>query len=98
MKRSPLRRKPSARVLRFRDDLDAITPALVKRAGGKCELAGVGLCSGRPHRHHKLRRSQGGTNDLDNLLYVCDAHHEIIHRNPAWAYTHGYLTRSGQTN
>ena len=43
------------------------------------------------HMHHKLRRSQGGTNDPSNLVPVCFACHERIHRNPSWARAYGWL-------
>ena len=32
-------------------------------------------------RHHMKRRSQGGSDDRANILYVCRAHHNWIHAN-----------------
>ena len=51
------------------------------------------------HKHHIQRRSQGGSNDPENLLAVCAGpgtpdHHGFIHANPAWSYEHGYLKRT----
>lgn len=46
------------------------------------------------HVHHRKLRSQGGTNDLVNLLDVCTACHGTIHANPADSYENGLLIRS----
>jgi len=79
-------------------ELDRITPALTRRARDRCELSGHALtlpaCSGPMHRHHRLRRSQGGTHELSNLLYVCDAHHRWIHDHPRASEGQGWLVRS----
>lgn len=57
-----------------------------------CEARIVGVCRWwANHRHHVLRRSQGGTDK--HLIETCWACHEHIHRNPAWAAEHGLLTR-----
>ncbi len=56
-----------------------------------CEVPG---CRSRAtERHHKLRRSQGGTDEWDNTLDVCAWHHRVIHDNPGWAYENDYLRR-----
>lgn len=97
----------------YEAELDRVTPSLLKRAEGRCELteyagcfynlpislteveAGtVPVCGGPPHRHHILRRAQGGTNDLSNLLYVCRNHHDFIHSRPRLARERGWLMRS----
>ena len=44
--------------------------------------------------HHKLRRSQGGGDVPDNLLAVCARCHDLIHREPKWAYGKGWMRRS----
>lgn len=95
MKRSPLRRR-SARTERFDRELRRVTPALVNRSGGRCELADD-TCSGEFHRHHRKMRSQGGDNQIDNLLLVCDRHHRYIHANPAESYDNGWLVRGNTT-
>jgi hypothetical protein len=74
----------------FAVELDAITPLLVLRSHGLCEVCLRALAT---HRHHRLRRSQGGTNDLDNLLYVCSNCHELIHHYPDLSYEQGWLLR-----
>lgn len=45
------------------------------------------------HRHHRLRRGQGGTNDLSNLLALCEEDHERVHAYPALSYEAGWLLR-----
>ncbi len=75
-------------------ELDAVTPDLLARANHLCEV-----CRKAPvqHRHHKLRRSQGGTNALSNLLATCHSCHERIHRYPTLAYEAGLLIRQGRS-
>jgi hypothetical protein len=48
-------------------------------------------CSGRFELHHRLRRSQGGQDTVDNLLLVCSTHHAHIHAWPEWARENGLL-------
>ena len=80
----------SAKREAFEEDLDAATDALTQRSNGMCEV-----CKKRPVvvRHHKLRRSRGGTNDLDNLMHLCPADHDLIHNYPGFAYEQGWLTK-----
>lgn len=60
-----------------------------------CQIAVAGVCTGRAEtRHHRLRRSQGGTDEASNTLDICNADHAHIHANPGWAYRMGYLIRS----
>jgi 5-methylcytosine-specific restriction endonuclease McrA len=74
----------------FREELRANTPVVLERSHGICEVCG--------HErveviHHRLRRSQGGGNDLENLLGLGRGCHDEIHDNPSWAFEHGYLLR-----
>jgi hypothetical protein len=89
----PMIRTRSPKAARFARELHKVTPALVARAGGRCELAHLEGCEGRLHRHHRLMRSQGGTNDLSNLLLVCDRHHRYLHAEPALSYAQGWLVK-----
>lgn len=43
------------------------------------------------HVHHKRRRSQGGTDDLSNLVALCAAHHDAVHANPSVSVGLGLL-------
>lgn len=58
-----------------------------------CEVR-TQFCEGRAvHRHHKLRRSRGGSDDASNTVDACSACHQFIHLNPAWSYARGWLIR-----
>jgi 5-methylcytosine-specific restriction endonuclease McrA len=88
-RRKPLRPRSERRIA-FEEELDARTPALIARSRGICELCGWGVAI---HRHHRMRRSQGGTNDLENLLHLCRACHDTVHAYPALSYDRGWLLR-----
>lgn len=58
-----------------------------------CEVR-TEVCTGRAeHRHHKLRRSRGGSDDASNTADCCGRCHLFIHEHPAWAYAAGWLIR-----
>jgi hypothetical protein len=86
--RQLVRRSDKAKA--FASELEAVTPALLERAKYLCER-----CREAPveHRHHRLRRSQGGKNTLDNLLALCHDCHEIIHHWPEVSYYYGWMIR-----
>ena len=68
---------------------------VIERSQGRCEAAVEGVCRGPgTQAHHIRRRSQGGTDDPSNLLWVDGACHTEIHRLPAWAESVGLLRRS----
>lgn len=60
----------------------------------RCAARVQAICAGiADHRHHRqLRRF--GDHSNSNLLPVCFACHEHIHRNPAWARSWGLLVSS----
>ena len=83
-------------------ELDAVTPLLEARSGGRCEFRSGHYDDIRcdelaDHRHHIRMRSQGGDHSLENLLHVCDHHHRFIHMFPALSYEHGYLAHAETT-
>jgi predicted restriction endonuclease len=57
----------------------------------RCEICGENRAS---DRHHKLRRSQGGTDDATNTMDLCGWCHAEVHANPEHSYREGYLIRS----
>lgn len=60
-----------------------------------CEAQVPRVCTGRATcRHHRLRRAHGGGDEVENTADLCDACHEHVHRNPAWAYVYGWLIPS----
>lgn len=59
-----------------------------------CEAEFEGVCSGRAeHRHHILRRAQGGGDEATNAADLCHRCHEHVHHNVAWAYEAGWLRK-----
>jgi 5-methylcytosine-specific restriction endonuclease McrA len=36
-------------------------------------------CAGRLHVHHRVLRSQGGADEVDNLCTLCERHHDEAH-------------------
>ncbi len=70
--------------------------ALIRRSKTLCE-ARTKACSGRGNQaHHVLRRSQGGSDRIDNLLWVCTGCHDWIHKHVAAAQAKGLLMKSGK--
>lgn len=72
------------------------TPALKQevreRDGFRCQACGA---TGVPlHVHHRKLRSQGGTEQMENLVSVCDECHRFIHDNVAWSKERGFILSS----
>lgn len=87
-------RKIRIRQLAFQTEFDRMRPLVRQRSGGQCEARFSGRCTGTAtHVHHRKRRSQGGTNELPNLLDTCHSCHQTIHMRPADAYERGLLVR-----
>ena len=52
-----------------------------------------------PHVHHKTRRSQGGNNELTNLVTLCAQAHAMVHNEwAAQAIESGLLHGAEQTH
>lgn len=90
--RKPLRRSGLLR-RRTRDPIPpAVTAALKERSEGRCEW-----CNRSPavHRHHRLKRSQGGPHTPANLRHLCIVCHLWTEHEPAAAMKAGLiLTRA----
>lgn len=100
MKRSGRLRPVSVKQRRKNAEWQAAREVALSRAHywPQCELVGFGADHehwGGIEVHHRLRRSQGGGHDLDNLVVLCSAAHAYVHKNPEWAYGVGLLIRSG---
>jgi hypothetical protein len=95
VKRTPIRRVSQKKRKRMAGYAIA-RQEVYERSGGRCEFTNGGERCRHPHEqtHHKRRRSQGGTDDLENLIGLCSMHHDLIHANPEWAEGLGYLIRS----
>jgi hypothetical protein len=86
-KRNGLVKKPRSQP-RPSSDPDRI-PAHVRRAvwrrdGGRCQwpVASGGVCGStvRAELHHRTARARGGPPTVENLLTVCDVHHDLATR------------------
>ena len=65
------------------------------RSQGRCEARIEGICTGiGVLAHHVRRRSQGGGDIAQNLLWLDDACHTWIHAHPAESVELGFLARS----
>lgn len=51
----------------------------IRLADGKCAFPG---CSWKDLQlHHKIKKSQGGSDDDENIMVICSYHHEMIHQH-----------------
>jgi 5-methylcytosine-specific restriction endonuclease McrA len=81
-------------------EVAAITPALIERAGGQCELKIPGVCMKGMSRtlplcaHHRKLRKHGGSSTLENLLWLCAGCHRWVHDYPQTSYGEGWLVHS----
>ena len=82
---SSKRRKRMAAYARAREQV-------AERCGGRCEARVDGVCTGwLEHVHHRRLRSQGGTDDLSNLIGCCNSCHRWAHANPREASRLGLI-------
>lgn len=66
----------------------------MRRELGLC-MARTENCRGRAvHLHHMKMRSQGGSDDAENLMEVCSPCHDYIHAHPEESYVVGHLIHS----
>lgn len=68
--------KKTARLNVYEAEFKKLRPKIVNRdkVCRSCGVTGV-------HVHHIYYRSEGGTNDLLNLLLLCNKCHDIVHSN-----------------
>lgn len=86
-----MKRKPVKSKAEFHPSVRA---EIERRSGGKCE-AGTPDCTKRPTViHHRRRRSQGGTGDVENGLHCCNSCHLFIHANVELSVRSGWLLLS----
>lgn len=95
MKRTAIKQGPSKRHRAYLAEYKQARDEVKNRASLRCEIRVWDICEGRVHQiHHRLRRSQGGSNDVDNLLAACNSCHAYCHDNPTESYAKGWLIRS----
>lgn len=95
-RRTPLRPVSERRRASFAE-LDDFRNAVAKRALWRCEGATPACPPGSHvghHAHHVVRRSQGGTNDPSNGVWLCASAHRWVHEHPAEARMMGLLDRA----
>lgn len=89
------RSKARSRFNRPRRVPTSVRRQVAARARGLCEARFSADCmTGGVHAHHKRRRSQGGPDTVENLLWVCTPCHLRIHTEIAEAVEHGLLTHT----
>ena len=103
-RKSPLRRSGFAtkapvntarRISPNHPSMSKARKAVEDRSGGSCE-ARTPVCVGRGNQaHHRRLRSQGGSDDPGNLLWLCEPCHFQIHSHPRWARSHGLIIGNG---
>jgi 5-methylcytosine-specific restriction endonuclease McrA len=93
LKRRTRLKAHSERGLVYLEELIEMRPLVLARAGHMCEVRLEGCEYAIAHIHHRLRRSQGGKNTMENLVGCCMECHARIHANPDWSYRMGWLNR-----
>jgi len=90
---TPMRAVSPARRARLRGYVSVRTEVYV-RCGGMCELCGLGLRADAFDCHHRLRRSQGGLDDLATCVALHRHCHQWVHDHPHQAMLIGFLCPS----
>jgi 5-methylcytosine-specific restriction endonuclease McrA len=62
------------------DTWPAAREAAIERDGARCTVSLLigGECSPTLHVHHVVPRSEGGSDELENLLTACASHHPML--------------------
>lgn len=77
---------------RTRTSYARVRELLAQRSEGRCEARFSEQCEGRGvEAHHIVRRSQGGTDDPVDMVWLCTCCHTEIHANPKRAKAVGLL-------
>ena len=71
----------------YGSDMTARRHEVYTRDKGRCMLIASPLCRGWAGRevgemHHKITRGKGGTDNADNLIWVCRPCHRFVHAHP----------------
>lgn len=71
----------------------AWSPVLLARARYACERCSVPVREATAHRHHRVRRRDGGDRAA-NLLILCAVCHDRVHHNPEQSRQAGWIVAS----
>lgn len=78
----------------------AVAEFVLERAEGSCEHCGCIRPGGRHSLHHRLLRSQGGQDTIENLMVVTPEHHNVapgsIHQEVARSIDLGHIVEAGK--
>lgn len=75
----------------------AIAEAVIDRDQGRCQfpVRRQKCGSSRTQLHHRRIRSQGGKDDPDNLILLCQRHHNHVHAHPTESRKSGLIVFDG---
>ena len=86
MKRTPLKRftilkahKPINKVSKKQKLRNEILAAIKPPKDNRCQKCGQFADFFGLQKHHKIFRSQGGTDDLENIIWLCNNCHTKVH-------------------
>jgi hypothetical protein len=68
--------------------------AVYDRAEGRCDHCGLYVDPGAWECHHRLLRSRGGKDSLENLICLHPVCHQMAHLRPRWAEQRGLIVPS----
>ena len=81
------KRTPAPRIRLWQD----MRSRVFVRSAGLCDICGGYLNPNVWECHHRVLRSQGGRDDMHNLLALHLGCHTKAHNNRDWARVHGYI-------
>lgn len=69
-----------------------VRKSVYTRSAGWCDLCCLRLNEDAWECHHRRLRSQGGQDEITNLIALHPGCHQHVHRTATeWAYAHGFL-------
>ena len=74
---------------------DGLRDTVLELAGHCCDMCGQALSAKSWECHHRRLRSQGGLDEVPNLLALHHSCHGQAHGNRAWARDCGYIVHRG---
>lgn len=100
MRKTPLKRTAMKRKPRRGGSMpQEVYQAVMGRAGGRCEAAIGGVCTGTAQDWHHRQRRQAGNDIVVNGLALCRAcHHHITFVSPAEGKTRGLIISAFATD
>ena len=64
--------------IQYPDNWDRLTKTVRERDNNRCQVVGCPSLL-MLHVHHKIPLAKGGSNELDNLITLCEFHHALEH-------------------